>query len=121
MDDPGIAGTNFDASHVQRRRTRDRNREVAEHIGAAGRNDKRLRDLNHEVWRAELPAVAPRWTWREIVGVTARRAVFDPLLNRRDFFRLQATFVEERSIAWLRQPRRHDAIRRHRRDLPRTA
>jgi len=114
-------GAELDGAHVARRGDRHRNDEVAEHVATSRLQHVRVRQRQHEIGRAQLPAAGERRRLRRVGGVPLGRAALDPLRDERDLIVAEPPFAGELAMSGLGQPRRHRAALDGRRDRGRPA
>ena len=123
VHDSRIAGPEFEAADEARAIDRDRQHEDMKCVGPFRRQRVRLRQRNDEIRLPKLPPVGPMHCGLRIAdcgfggGWVFRRSSVRPTLEQRDFAGAQRMLADERAIARIGLPRRHEALRRHLRDL----
>jgi hypothetical protein len=113
-----VARAQLERPHVARRRHRDGDHEVAEHVRAFGGHRERLRHLQHQVRRPELPALRESRRRGPVCRGAFRSALAHPPLYQLDLLVAEAPLALELAVARLGGPRRHVSAGRHPGDLP---
>ena len=120
MHDARVAGSNLDGPHVACSLDGRREDDVPEDVFALGPQEERLGRLQHEIGRAELPAVAKSRHARSPPRFAFWSARTRPGLQRRDLTVGKALFAGKSHVSGLGQPGRHVASSGDAGDLPGT-
>ena len=103
LEDAAVAGFEFECPDITARIDRQRDREIAEDVGAVGGHRR------DQIGLAEFPVVGPRRQWRQVVGIALEFATGDPAADRGDLALGQTAFASEATVAGFGFPRRHIA------------
>ena len=111
-------GAKLHGAHILLGRRRHRDHEVAIHIGAIRRQRIRLGQRQRHIRRTKLPALGPL-RMRRRISRALHRAFTGPLLNHAELRRGEVPLLKKLLVPILRQPRWHQTLLRHLRDLGR--
>ena len=109
VDDAAVAGFEFECPDITGRIDRQRDREIAEDVGAVGGQGIGGGHRRDQIRLAEFPVVGPRLQWRQVGGIALEFATGDPAADRGDLALGQTAFASEATVAGFGFPRRHIA------------